>query len=160
MRRSDNNCAAVCRCDKVRMRSSWLSEGSRERGAPALSSSRLTALSQPHTEILFVPSHGTKCSTPWNKTFHPMEQSVPPHGTNRKAAPSWSESAAFEGEGVVYFLSLILFHPAWMLGEQVTVGVCILRLMTTDFCLTCSVTYWQSSPRVTLPFVLWSFFSK
>ena len=22
-----------------------------------------------------VPPHGTSCSTPWNKTFHPMEQS-------------------------------------------------------------------------------------
>jgi len=30
-------------------------------------------------------------STPWNKSFLPMEQSVPPHGTNRKVPPSWGE---------------------------------------------------------------------
>ena len=34
-----------------------------------------------------VPPHGTKCSTPWNKMFHPMGQSVPPHGTNEEPAP-------------------------------------------------------------------------
>jgi len=28
--------------------------------------------------------------------FHPMEQSVPPHGTNRKVPPPWVEGAAFE----------------------------------------------------------------
>jgi len=29
--------------------------------------------------------------------FHPMEQSVPPHGTNRKVPPSWDEGAASVG---------------------------------------------------------------
>ena len=34
-----------------------------------------------------VPPHGTKYSMPWNKVFHPMEQNVPLHGTNRKVPP-------------------------------------------------------------------------
>jgi len=34
---------------------------------------------------------------PWNKMFHPMEQSVPPHGTNRKVPPPWVEGAASVG---------------------------------------------------------------
>ena len=73
------------RIRKVRLLflASDISEGSRERGAPALSSSRLTALSQPHTEILFVPPHGTKCSTPWDKVFHPMEQMRSRHLSHR-----------------------------------------------------------------------------
>ena len=32
-----------------------------------------------------------------NSVFHPMEQSVPPHGTNRKVPPSRVEGAASEG---------------------------------------------------------------
>jgi len=35
-------------------------------------------------------------STLWNKLFHAMEQSVPPHGTNRKVPPPWDEGAAFK----------------------------------------------------------------
>ena len=54
-----------------------------EDGTPFFSSSRLMALSQPHGDIVFIPSHGTLCSTPWNMLFHPMEHFVPPHGTNR-----------------------------------------------------------------------------
>ena len=46
-----------------------------------------------------VPPYGIKCSKAWNKEFHPMEQSVPPYGTNtmmlmshrRHAQPSDSQ---------------------------------------------------------------------
>ena len=32
---------------------------------------------------------------PWNKLFHAMEQSVPPHGTNGNVLPSWGEGMGF-----------------------------------------------------------------
>ncbi len=40
--------------------------------------------------VLFDKSHGTKCSTPWNKVFHPMEQTgrCRLHGT--EVPPPWS----------------------------------------------------------------------
>jgi len=31
-----------------------------------------------------IRNKGIICFMPWNKLFHPMEQSVPPYGTNRK----------------------------------------------------------------------------
>ena len=50
---------------------------------------------------------GIICSTLWNKLFHAMEQSVPPYGTNRKAAPSYDEGTA--EKGIIYLLLNILF---------------------------------------------------
>jgi len=44
-----------------------------------------------------IPPHGTSYSTPWNKLFHPMEQSVPPHGTKYSTPWNKQEGAAFVG---------------------------------------------------------------
>ncbi len=53
---------------------------------------------------------GIICSTLWNKLFHAMEQSVPPYGTNRKAAPSYDEGTAFVGKGYYLFTSEYTFY--------------------------------------------------
>jgi len=44
-----------------------------------------------------IRNKGIICSMPWNKMFHPMEQSVPPYGTNRKVPASRVEGAGFVG---------------------------------------------------------------
>ena len=40
-----------------------------------------------------VPPYGTSYSSPWNKVFHSMEQSVPPHGTNKEVPPLRGEGS-------------------------------------------------------------------
>ncbi|MBR2244900.1 MAG: hypothetical protein IJ888_09280 [Prevotella sp.] len=55
-----------------------------------------------------IPPYGIKCSMPWNKVFHPMEQTGRCRFLESKAAPSRAGGGTFVGHGSICYTPIAM----------------------------------------------------